>query len=79
MAAKHFIMYYKRGTGNFVITEPRPWAKENQHVFPEYDFIHRIPITTAVEKRLIDQYGFRTVIENDYVVLIQNLDITLDL
>jgi hypothetical protein len=79
MAAKHFMMYYKIGTGTFVITEPRPWAKENQDIFPEYDFVKRIPTTNAVENRLIDQFGFRTVIENDNVVLIQNLDMTLDL
>lgn len=79
MAAKHFIIYYKRGTGTFIVTEPRPWAKENQHLFPEYDFINRVPITNEVERLLINQYGFQTVIENEDIVLIQNLDINLEL
>jgi len=35
MAAKHFMFYYKRGTGTFVVTEPRPWARENQNLFPD--------------------------------------------
>ena len=79
MAAKHFMMYYKRGTGTFVLTEPRPWAKENQTLFPDYDFIQRVPTTNAVEKLLINQYAFQKVIENEDVVLIQNLDTARDL
>lgn len=79
MSAKHFMIYYKRGTGTFIVTEPRPWAKENQHLFPEYDFINRIPITNEVEKRLINHHGFQLVIENEDIVLIQNLDISIEL
>lgn len=76
MAAKHFMMYYQRGTGTFVVTEPRPWAKENQDLFPDYDFVTQIPTTNTVEERLINNYGFRRVVRNDDVVLIQNLDTT---
>jgi hypothetical protein len=79
MAAKHFMMYYKRVTATFVLTEPRPWAKENQTLFPDYDFIQRVPTTNAVEQLLINQYDFQKVIENEDVVLIQNLETTLDL
>lgn len=79
MSAKHFMIFYKKGTGTFIVTEPRPWAKENQHLFPEYDFINRIPITTEVEKRLINHHGFQLVIDNEDIVLIQNLDISLEL
>jgi hypothetical protein len=76
MAAKHFMIYYHTGTGTFIVTEPRPWAKENQHLFPEYDFVNRFPTTNEVETRLINDYRFRRVVQNDEVVLIQNLDIT---
>ena len=79
MAAKHFMMYYKRGTGTFVVTEPRPWAKENQNLFPDYDFIERVPTTNTVEQLLINQYGFQKVLENEDVVLIQNVDTNLTL
>lgn len=76
MAAKHFMMYYHRGTGTFIVTEPRPWSKENQNLFPEYDFVRQYPTTNLVETRLINEYGFRRVVQNDEVVLIQNLDTT---
>jgi hypothetical protein len=79
MAAKHFMMYYKRGTGTFVVTEPRPSAKENQILFPDYDFIERVPTTNTVEQLLINQYDFQKVIENEDVVLIQNVDTNLNL
>jgi hypothetical protein len=79
MAAKHYLIYYKLGSGTFIVTEPRPWAKENQHLFPEYDFINRFPITTEIENRLINQYGFQKVIENDDIVLIQNFNTNLNL
>ncbi len=29
MAAKNFIIYYKRGTGTYVVTEPRPSEEKN--------------------------------------------------
>jgi hypothetical protein len=74
MAAKHFMMYYHRGTGTFIVTEPRPWSKENQNFFPEYDFVRQYPTTNLVETRLINEFGFRRVVQNDDVVLIQNLD-----
>ena len=70
------MIFYQRGTGTFVVTEPRLWAKENQNLFPEYDFVGRFPTTNAVETRLINEYGFRRVVRNDDIVLIQNLDTT---
>lgn len=73
MAAKHFMMYYQRGIGTFIINEHRPWAKENQNLFPEYNFVRRYPTTNVVESRLINQFGFRQVVRNDDIVLIQNL------
>jgi hypothetical protein len=33
MAGKHFLIYYHRGAGTFVVTEPRPSARENQYSF----------------------------------------------
>jgi hypothetical protein len=79
MAAKHFMMYYKRGTGTFIITEPLPWARENRELFPDYNFIDRNPNTIAVEKLLTDEYNFQKVIDTNEIVLIQNLDINLNL
>jgi hypothetical protein len=38
MAAKYFMIYYHKGSGTFVVTEPRPWARENQHHFPNCTF-----------------------------------------
>jgi hypothetical protein len=78
MAAKHFMVYYQRGTGTFIVTEPRPWAKENRHVFLEYNFINQIPTTKSVERRLIEDYGFRKVIENEDIVLLQSLNTNLE-
>jgi hypothetical protein len=78
MAAKHFMVYYQRGTGTFIVTEPRPWAKENRHVFPVYNFINQIPTTNSVERRLIEDYGFRKVIENEEIVLVQSLNTNLE-
>lgn len=53
MTVKHFMMFYLRGSDTFIVTEPRPWAKENQNLFPDYDFLTRFPSTKAVEDRLI--------------------------
>ena len=80
MAAKHFMIYYKRGTGTYVVTEPRPWARENQHHFPNYTFQpNNHPTTDTVEAWLIDNRNFHRVVDNDFVSLIQNVDPDLDL
>jgi len=75
MAAKHFMIYYKRGTGTYVVTEPRPWARENQHHFPNYTFQpNNHPTTDTVEAWLIENRNFQRVVDNDFVSLIQNVD-----
>lgn len=75
MAAKHFMIYYHRGTGTFVVTEPRPWARENRHHFPNYTFQpNNHPTTDVVEAWLIENRNFQRVVDNDIVSLIQNVD-----
>jgi hypothetical protein len=75
MAAKHFMIYYHRGTGTFVVTEPRPWARENPHHFPNYTFQpNNHPTTDVLEAWLIGNRNFQRVVDNDDVSLIQNVD-----
>lgn len=81
MAKKHFIIYYKKGTGGYVISEPRPWARENQHYFPQFDFsISNHPTTDIIEEWLITNKNFkRGEFENTNVEVIFNLDPNIDL
>ena len=80
MAAKHFMIYYKKGTGTYIITEPRPWAKENQQYFPDYAFVgDNHPTTEAVEKWLKDNKNFTKVVDTLEVIVYQNLDPLLDI
>lgn len=74
MAAKHFLIYYHRGAGTFVVTEPRPWARENQVHFPTYDFIANHPNVETIERFLIEQRNFQRVVNTPDFVLIQNVD-----
>lgn len=74
MAAKHFLIYYHRGAGTFVVTEPRPWARENQGHFPTYDFIINHPNVETIERFLIEQRNFQRVVNTPDFVLIQNVD-----
>lgn len=77
--AKHFMIYYKNGTGTYIVTEPRPWARENQHLFPQFDFINNHPTTEVVENYLVNNHNFEIVVETERIVVIQNLDPELDL
>jgi hypothetical protein len=80
MAKKHFMMYYKKGTGTFIITEPMPWARENKRFFEsKFDFIKKFPTTNAIEKLLKEKYSFQTVHDDENISLIQNLNPNLDL
>ena len=79
MARKHFMIYYKKGTGTYLVTEPRPWSKENQNLFPDFNFIDSFPTTNNIENVLINQYNFVRVFEDENVTLIQNSNSNLDL
>ena len=75
MASKHFMIYYKKGTGTYIVTEPRPWARENQDYFPGYTFqSNNHPTTEIIEQWLIHNKNFHKVVETDTVCVIQNLD-----
>jgi len=77
--AKHFMIFYKTGTGTYIVTEPRPWARENQHLFPEFDFVNNHPTTNYIEDWLIENYNFQRPIVQENVVVVQNLDPNLNL
>lgn len=77
--AKHFMIYYKRGTGTYVVTEPRPWARENQQFFPQYDLVNSHPTTNDVENWLINNRQFQPIVNTPDIVVIQNLDPNLNL
>jgi hypothetical protein len=80
MAAKHFMIYYQNGSGTYVVTEPRPWARENQHHFPNYTFQpNNHPTTEVIEAWLIENRNFQRVINNNSISLIQNVNPDLDL
>ena len=80
MAAKHFMIYYQQGSGTYLLTEPRPWARENRHHFPNYTFqADNHPTTEVIEEWLIDNRNFQKVFNNDSIFLIQNVDPNLDL
>jgi hypothetical protein len=74
MAAKHFMIYYQKGTGTYVVTEPRPWARENKHHFPDFDFVNNHPTTIDIEDWLINNMNFRRVINTNEIILVQNID-----
>jgi hypothetical protein len=77
---KYFIIYYKKGTGTYIVTEPRPWARENRHHFPNYNFTANHPTTETVIKHLIDNYNFKlSQFQNNKIVVIENLDPNLNL
>lgn len=79
MAKKHFMIYYKKGTGTYIVTEPRPWSKENQNLFTDFNFIDSFPTTNYIENVLINQYDFVPAYEDENIVLIQNLNPNLNL
>ncbi|MEI8087375.1 MAG: hypothetical protein WCG93_14290 [Paludibacter sp.] len=74
MAAKHFMIYYQKGSGTYIVTEPRPWARENKHHFPDYDFVIKHPTSNEVDEWLIKNKNFKKVINTNEIILVQNID-----
>jgi hypothetical protein len=67
------MIYYKQGTGTYVVTAPRPWAWQNRNHFPGYDFINHHPTVDQVEDYLIKNFAFRSEeYKNDLVTVIYN-------
>ena len=58
MSAKVFLIFYKQGTGTFITTEPRPWAKENALYFPAFNFVNTFPTTNQIVNFLENNFGF---------------------
>lgn len=81
MAAKNFIIYYKRGTGTYVVTEPRPWARENQHHFPNNTFVEDDqPVPNTIKQWLINNRGFQeNNFQNPDITVLFNLDPNIDM
>lgn len=76
---KHFLIYYKRGTGTFIVTEPLPWARENQAHFPNYDFTTNVPTTNAICDYLVKEFNFIKQVDKSGVKAFTNLDPDLNL
>lgn len=78
MNNKHYMIYYKQGTGTYIVTAPRAWAWENQSHFRNHDFVNRHPTVNEVEEYLIENFGFvKEVHDNELVTVISNLNPTL--
>jgi len=56
--AKHFMIYYQKGSGTYVVTTPRRWANENRAHFEGHDFIITHPTTDEIENWLVNNKGF---------------------
>ena len=76
---KHFLIYYKKGTGTFIVTEPLPWARENQKHFDKYNFTTKVPTTIAICEYLVKKYKFKKQVDKSGVKAYTNLDPDLNL
>ncbi len=75
MSNKHILIYYQLGTGTYVVTEPMPWSRENQHLFPQFDFTNNSPTSNEIGVFLVREYNFSKEEYNDRnITLISNLD-----
>jgi hypothetical protein len=77
MSAKHYIIYYQAVAGTYVVTEPRPWARGNQSLFPAHDFITSEPNVDSIERYLIQHQGFNRVVSTPEIVVLINVDPSL--
>ena len=78
---KHHLLYFDTITKQFIVTNPRDWARGNKHIFPTYSFVgDDIPVTETIEKWLIDNNGFeKKVCEKNEIVTVFNFCPTKDL
>ena len=63
---KHFIIFNNNGV--ISASTPKDWARANQILFPNYNFVNHTPTINVIEKYLIDNLKFHKV-ENEEVVI----------
>lgn len=74
---KHILIYYVESAGNYIVTDPKQWARANSQLFPNYTFnsSKETPISEDVGKLLCDNYGFsKHEFKEQKIVLWVNLD-----
>lgn len=76
---KHFLIFYKKGTGTFIVTEPLPWARENQAHFSKFNFTTKVPTTNAICEYLVKKYKFKKQVDKNGVKAFTNLDPDLNM
>ncbi len=78
--AKQFITYYQRGSGTYVITAPRAWARENKNLFPDYSFSDKRnhPTSAVIINYLIENFGFIVGHKDSEISIIYNFNPSLD-
>ena len=72
------MIYFCKSAGTFVVTEPLPWARQNQEYFLEFDFTNNKPRTEDVNLWLQNNRNF---LRENYegVVVLYNLNPNIEL
>lgn len=67
---KHFVLYNNGGV--ISATTPKDWARANQDLFSNYNFIDskNTPTVAVIEKKLA-KLGFKYLLNNEIVVFYQ--------
>lgn len=78
MNNKHYLIFFCKSAGTYVVTEPLPWSRHNQHHFPQFDFVNTKPRTEDINLWLEENRNF---IRHEYIgiVVLINLDPNVNL
>lgn len=71
---KHFVLYNNGGV--ISATTPKDWARANQNLFSNYNFLDskNTPTVAVIEKEL-SRLGFNPVINNEIVIFYQYINL----
>jgi hypothetical protein len=74
---KHVVIFFSKEAGNYVVTDPKQWARANQGLFPSYTFedTDTTPRTAAIVKLLHERFNFmREDHDGEFITVHYNLN-----
>ncbi len=74
MNKRHYVVYFDEITNQAITKTSRDWARDNQDYFPNYNFINNSPTPNEIDHRLVSEYGYTLISDDEKFVCFKLTD-----
>jgi hypothetical protein len=69
MNRRHYVIYFDDEL--LIETTPKDWARENENLFPDYNFDVEMPTSNKIESYLVAEKGFTRIESKNRVITLE--------